>query len=134
MSLYESGFVESLTERRDRGGIGRGRLAVEIPNHWNGRLLRPRREWPARCRATNNLHEITPSHCRPRSQKPGCSVFNPIIKTENCQHRNGAQSPICTAEIQGGACLRWVMYGRRPRCKRNLTISEAFGCSHVSGL
>ena len=26
------------------------------------------------------------------------------------------------------------MYGRRPRCKRNLTISEAFGCSHVSGL
>jgi tetratricopeptide (TPR) repeat protein len=28
----------------------------------------------------------------------------------------------------------WVMYGRRPRCKRNLTISEAFGCSHVSGL
>src|SRR5258706_15892044 len=26
---------------------------------------------------------------------------------------------------------RWVMYGRRPRCKRNLTISEAFGCGHV---
>ena len=24
------------------------------------------------------------------------------------------------------------MYGRRPRCKRNLTISEAFGCGHVS--
>jgi hypothetical protein len=23
---------------------------------------------------------------------------------------------------------------RRPHCKRNLTISEAFGCSHVSGL
>ena len=27
-----------------------------------------------------------------------------------------------------------VMYGRRPRCKRNLTISEAFGCGHVFGL
>jgi hypothetical protein len=26
------------------------------------------------------------------------------------------------------------MYGRRPRCKGNLTISETFGCSHVSGL
>src|SRR5258706_14472736 len=26
------------------------------------------------------------------------------------------------------------MYGRRPRCKRNLTISEAFGCGHVFGL
>src|SRR5258708_15462256 len=35
------------------------------------------------------------------------------------------------------ACCRWqlwVMYGRRPRCKRNLTISEAFGCGHVFGL
>jgi hypothetical protein len=29
---------------------------------------------------------------------------------------------------------RWAMYGRRPRCKRNLTISEAFGCGHVFGL
>ena len=31
------------------------------------------------------------------------------------------------------SCLS-VMYGRRPRCKRNLTISEAFGCGHVFGL
>jgi hypothetical protein len=29
---------------------------------------------------------------------------------------------------------RWAMYGRRPQCKRNLTLCEAFGCSHVSGL
>jgi hypothetical protein len=29
---------------------------------------------------------------------------------------------------------RRAMYGRRPRCKRNLTFCEAFGCSHVSGL
>ena len=27
-----------------------------------------------------------------------------------------------------------AMYGRRPRCKMNLTFCEAFGCSHVSGL
>jgi hypothetical protein len=27
-----------------------------------------------------------------------------------------------------------AMYGRRPRCKRNLTFCEAFGCSHVFGL
>jgi len=26
------------------------------------------------------------------------------------------------------------MYGRRPRCKKNLTFYEAFGCSHVYGL
>ncbi len=30
--------------------------------------------------------------------------------------------------------MRRAMYGRRPRCKRNLTFSEAFGCSHVYGL
>jgi len=29
---------------------------------------------------------------------------------------------------------RRAMYGRRPRCKENLTFSEAFGCSHVFGL
>jgi hypothetical protein len=29
---------------------------------------------------------------------------------------------------------QWAMYGRRPRCKRNLTFSETFGCSHVYGL
>src|SRR5580693_8056089 len=29
---------------------------------------------------------------------------------------------------------RRAMYGRRPRCKRNLAFCEAFGCSHVSGL
>jgi transposase len=33
-----------------------------------------------------------------------------------------------------GVFSRWAMYGRCPQCKRNLTISEAFGCSHVSGL
>ncbi len=31
------------------------------------------------------------------------------------------------------SCRR-VKYGRCPRCKRNLTISEAFGCGHVFGL
>src|SRR5262249_19679163 len=31
-----------------------------------------------------------------------------IIKTENCQQRNGAQRSMCTAEIQNSACLRWV--------------------------
>ncbi len=41
---------------------------------------------------------------------------------------------IGSGHIGGAIGGLWVMYGRRPRCKRNLTISEAFGCSHVSGL
>jgi hypothetical protein len=38
--------------------------------------------------------------------------------------------PIDTLE----AVQLWAMYGRRPRCKRNLMFCEAFGCSHVYGL
>ena len=33
-----------------------------------------------------------------------------------------------------GPYFHRAMYGRRPRCKRNLTFSEAFGCGHVFGL
>jgi hypothetical protein len=40
----------------------------------------------------------------------------------------------CTAGLRSGPCRRWVMYGRRPRCKRNLAISEGVGCGHVFGL
>jgi hypothetical protein len=50
--------------------------------------------------------------------------------------------PTATAEVPQQAALfaairtllLWAMYGRRPRCRRNLTISEAFGCGHVFGL
>jgi hypothetical protein len=40
--------------------------------------------------------------------------------------RNGVHGP---ANVSNGS-----MYGRRPRCKRNLTLSETFGCGHVFGL
>ena len=42
--------------------------------------------------------------------------------------------PILLAHFRRSDRGLWVMYGRRPRCKRNLTISEAFGCGHVFGL
>src|SRR5262245_41859429 len=41
---------------------------------------------------------------------------------------------LCITTSSGARLLLWVMYGRRPRCKRNLTLSEAFGCGHVFGL
>ena len=39
-------------------------------------------------------------------------------------------------EERGAAVFRAALaaIGRRPRCKRNLTSSEAFGCGHVFGL
>jgi hypothetical protein len=36
-----------------------------------------------------------------------------------------------TANIQN---LTYAMYGRRPRCKRNLTFPRMVGCGHVFGL
>ena len=42
--------------------------------------------------------------------------------------------PLATVFLRQCNMSRWAMYGRRPRCKRNLTFSEAFGCSHVFGL
>ena len=41
---------------------------------------------------------------------------------------------LARASIGNRVSCSSVMYGRRPRCKRNLTISEAFGCGHVFGL
>src|ERR1700692_3608391 len=43
-------------------------------------------------------------------------------------------TPKATDLLRRRAMTRWAMYGRCPRCKRNLTFSEAFGCSHVYGL
>ena len=54
-----------------------------------------------------------------------------MFTTEKARAKMGRAYPKPTAK--SGRTQR-VMYGRRPRCKRNLTISEAFGCGHVFGL
>jgi len=51
------------------------------------------------------------------------------------QKRKTYHLQIITFGLQRAAGpYRRAMYGRRPRCKENLTFSEAFGCSHVFGL
>ena len=47
---------------------------------------------------------------------------------------SAAIPPIASVFVQCGKSAVWAMYGRRPRCKRNLTIREWVGCSHVFGL
>ena len=47
---------------------------------------------------------------------------------------NGRYTPESDRLLRCREMTRWAMYGRRPRCKRNLTFSETFGCSHVYGL
>jgi hypothetical protein len=44
------------------------------------RLLRPRREGPARCCTANNLHEITPSHYCPRWKTTLFGIQLPSLK------------------------------------------------------
>jgi len=51
---------------------------------------------------------------------------------KSCRTPTRPTRPTRVARISSG----WVvsMYGRRPRCKENLTFSELVGCSHVFGL
>ena len=51
-----------------------------------------------------------------------------------CPSRRSYCSGVPPGPGNAGIGVPSVMYGRRPRCKRNLTISEAFGCGHVFGL
>ena len=39
-----------------------------------------------------------------------------------------------SVEASNDTPLLWVMCGRRPRCKKNLTFGLRSGASHVSGL
>src|SRR5262245_7356679 len=68
--------------------------------------------------------EISPGKCSPESQiilhTRGSMPCWRIVFSTFC---------VCMSFYTGS-----VMYGRRPRCKRNLTLSEAFGCGHVFGL
>jgi len=52
-------------------------------------LLGGRSEWPARCRAANNLHEITPSHCRPRSKATLFGIPFPSSKQKIASNETG---------------------------------------------
>jgi hypothetical protein len=56
------------------------------------------------------------------------------ITAARCSHRGGSFAPKSCRDIPTPPRQLRAMYGRRPRCKRNLTFCEAFGCSHVSGL
>ena len=63
-----------------------------------------------------------------------CSFALQILRQE-LLHCFREKLGMCVVVVAMHSLLpRWVMYGRRPRCKRNLTISEAFGCGHVFGL
>src|SRR5215470_14324985 len=52
-------------------------------------LLRARCERPARGRAANNLHEITPSHCRPRSKTTLFGIQLPSSKQKIASTETG---------------------------------------------
>jgi predicted transposase YbfD/YdcC len=62
-------------------------------------------------------------------------VMDMIFRDDECRVRTDhAPANFTTIKHMAHNLIRRAMYGRRPRCKRNLTISEAFGCGHVFGL
>src|SRR5262249_14490591 len=57
-----AGLVQAPPEAgQPGGGVGLGRREVQIPNHWDCRLLRARRERPRGC-ATEQRDELAPLH------------------------------------------------------------------------
>jgi hypothetical protein len=71
---------------------------------------------------------------KPKNKRGGgkCLIHNfDVFGLEGCSPQESDYFHKVVPELPGNI---WVMYGRRPRCKRNLTISEAFGCGHVFGL
>src|SRR5262249_58245225 len=59
LTLNVAGFIQAPMKRGDELWEGAGRLAVEESNHWQGRLLRARRERPSRC-AAEQRKELAP--------------------------------------------------------------------------
>src|SRR5262249_14455319 len=61
-SLDKSGFAQSLTKGGDHARRLSRRSAAQKPDHRHRRLLRPRRERPARCRAAEEGDEFAAVH------------------------------------------------------------------------
>src|SRR5579862_3688510 len=69
LAIDEARFLEALPERCRERRIGVGRLAAEEADHRYCRLLRARRERPAKSRASECGHEPPSSDCQsPRAQ------------------------------------------------------------------
>src|SRR5215470_8947999 len=67
-------------QARRRYGIVIGECTEQPDPPYPLGLLRARRERPSRSRAANNLHEITPSHCCPRSKTTPFGIQLPSSK------------------------------------------------------
>ena len=63
----------------------------------------------------------------------GFSCYDPTLAERLRQAASQAEVPT-TFALRDAAFKVVSMYGRRPRCKENLTFSELVGCSHVFGL
>ena len=122
LALDEAGFAEPLAE------AGQASALPSADPVWR--------------RPTTGIGDCCPRATSGHAAAPPSSVMNSRRFTAQylpCFRQKGYH----TSVRQETAALRdfdrpddrvGVMYGRRPRCKRNLTISEAFGCGHVFGL
>src|SRR5262249_9495789 len=111
-------FLEALREGTVEGlglALIRGQAApqdADVPH--SHALLCPRREWPRR-RTAEKGDEIAPPHCRTCSKATLFGIQLPSSKQKIASSETGLNAPMCTAEIQSGACLRWVIFDRVQR-------------------
>ena len=80
---------------------------------------------------------IRDSGCKSDEQ---CRSLRPILKPAclidmaKLPHLHDAASPLACSPASILDRAIWIMCGRRPRCKKNLTFGLRSGASHVSGL
>src|SRR5262249_50080431 len=82
-------FAQALAEVLQVTGPFAQRAGREETDHGQPRLLRLRRKRPRSRRAANNLHEITPSHCRPRSKTTLFGIQLPSSKQKIASSETG---------------------------------------------
>src|SRR5215472_4992234 len=123
--LQRSRFGSDLAGGRSAGRRRTPATRRLIPNHWNGWLLRARRERPRGCRAAEHRDELAPFPCRMKSSRTSSDVGSVIA----CLLASCPASPRAPlASSCGARSARWMP--RSTACCRRL--DNAARQRHVS--
>ena len=135
MVATQDRIVAELANLRTLLDIAQQSAQMVTPQTWSEmtwrqrirRLVAPRREGP-NSRARKSHHDMARDPVA-RSQR---SVMNSrrLMDFPSGQGRHATTSldaVLCITAKFGGQCLLWVMYGRRPRCKRRAGLGNYLG-------
>src|SRR5207342_874186 len=100
-------FIQAAVERGNHRCISFGRSAIDEPNHWHRRLLRPRRERPNGGSASNERDELTSPHIRSQDQGTIVSAqTTTLIGAETGINTIAAVHSQCPSRVKTGGVIR----------------------------